>query len=222
MGSSKQQQNASQSNWFYGPSAEEQKLIDKMTELGMGQADALQYVMQQSRKPTSINTVALGATDQANLDAAYAGAEQNLRRAGNIMGQDLAGTRGLNPSDTPVSEAVLREILPQVANLQSDKARYGLGLGLNLAQMNEGARQFNLQSMLGGATATPSALGFNLQRMLQERAAKNTTTGGATGWNNDSILSQMNQGAQFRLAMHQGTNQAASAGGNVMKMMGGM
>lgn len=222
MGSAKQETHQSSTNWFAGATPEEQKLVDKLSELGMNQADAIKYVMSEGQKPHAINTVALNSTDQANLDNAYAGAEQNLRRFGNIMGQDLAGTRGLNPSDTPVSEAVLRETMPAYANLMSNKAQYGLGLGLNLAQMNEGARQFNLQSILNGASSMPTGLGFNLQRMLQERSMKNSTTGNGLGYTNGSILDQMNQGAQFRLAMHQGTNQAAQAGGGVMKMMGGM
>lgn len=222
MGSAKQETHQSSTNWFAGATPEEQKLVDKLSELGMNQADAIKYVMSEGQKPHAINTVALNSTDQANLDNAYAGAEQNLRRFGNIMGQDLAGTRGLNPSDTPVSEAVLRETMPAYANLMSNKAQYGLGLGLNLAQMNEGARQFNLQSILSGASSMPTGLGFNLQRMLQERSMKNSTTGNGLGYTNGSILDQMNQGAQFRLAMHQGTNQAAQAGGGVMKMMGGM
>jgi len=223
MGTSNQKTNMQTSNSFAGMGPEEKALAERMSKLGMSQADAIQYVLDNAKGGGAINTVGLNATDQANLDQAYAGAEQNLRRFGNIMGQDLAGTRGLNPSDTPVSEAVLRETMPAYANLMSNKAQYGLGLGLNLAQMNEGARQFNLQSLLGGAGSMPTGLGFGLNRMQNERMAANTTTNSGNQWNSGSILDQMNQGAQFRYTMHAGTNQASQAGMNGMKMgmMGG-
>lgn len=213
LGTGKQQMNSSETNSFAGMGPEEKALADRMTKLGMSQADAIQYVMDQSKGGGNINTVGLNATDQANLDQAYAGAEQNLRRFGNIMGQDLAGTRGLNTSDTPVSEAVLRETMPAYANLMSNKAQYGLGLGLNLAQMNEGRRQFNLSSLLNGSGAMPTGLGFNLNRMQNERMAANTRTGSSLGYKSASVLEQMNQGAQFRKTMHDGDASAMQAAG---------
>lgn len=222
MGTSNQRINQSTTNSFADASPEERRLAERMSALGMDQADALKYVMEAARGNASMSSLALTPQDQAQLDAAYGGAEANLRRFGNIMGQDLAGTRGLNPSDTPVSEAVLRETLPAYQNLMSQKAQQSLGLGLNMRQMNEGARQFNLQALLGGATSTPNALGFNLNRMQQERMARNTTTQSGTNYHTGSILDQMNQGAQFRYTMHAGTNQAAQAGAGGMKMMGGM
>lgn len=206
LGTGKQQTNSTQTNSFAGMGPEEKALADRMTQLGMSQADAIQYVMDQSKGGGNINTVGLNATDQANLDQAYAGAEQNLRRFGNIMGQDLAGTRGLNTSDTPVSEAVLRETMPAYANLMSNKAQYGLGLGLNLAQMNEGKRQFNLSSLLSGSGAMPTGLGFGLNRMQNERMAANTQTGSSLGYKSDSIMNQIGQGAAAYNQMGQGTS----------------
>jgi len=218
MGTSKQTGYQNQTTQIAGMSPEERQLSDRLTQLGLSQADAIQVALEQSKRTPSVNTVALGEQDQANLDRAYSGAEQGLRRFGNIMGQDLAGTRGLNPSDTPVSEAVLRETMPAMANLQSNKAQYGLGLGLNLANLNEGARQFNLSSLLSGASTMPTGIGFNLNKMGNERIAGASRSGNFAGWNSDSILSQMNQGAQFRTQMHAGTNQATQAGGNAMSM----
>ena len=212
MGTSKQTGYQNQTTQIAGMTPEEKQLSDRLSALGFNQASAIETAMQLSREPHSVNTVALNAQDQANLDRAYSGAELGLRRFGNIMGQDLAGTRGLNTSDTPVSEAVLRETLPQMANLQSSKAQYGLNLGLNLANLNEGARQFDLSSLLSGATAMPSSIGFNLNKMGNERIAGAGRSGNFAGWNSDSILSQMNQGAQFRSTMHQGTNTAAFGG----------
>lgn len=222
MGTGSQSNNTA--SWAEVPAMNQDELsmMKRLQDLGMNQADAVQTVMNQTQNPTRVTTLQLSPADQALLDQAYAGAETNLRRFGNIMGQDLAGTRGLNTSDTPVSEAVLRETLPAFANLQSQKAQQGLGLGLNLANLNEGARQFNLQSLLGAASTTPSSLSFGLGTLQRDRQARAMNRGAGTVYNSGSILGQMNQGAQFRLAMHQGTNQATQAGGNVMKMMGGM
>ncbi len=218
MGTGSQSNNTA--SWAEVPAmnSDELAMMKRLQDLGMSQADAVQTVITQTQNPTRVTSLQLSPQDQALVDQAYMGAETNLRRFGNIMGQDLAGTRGLNTSDTPVSEAVLRETLPAFASLQSDKAQQSLGLGLNLANLNEGARQFNLQALLGSASTTPSALGLGLGTLQQDRLARAMNRGAGTVYNNDSILSQMNQGAQFRLAMHQGTNQAAQAGMNGMKM----
>lgn len=206
LGTGKQTTSQTSANNFAEASPEEKRLAERMSQLGMDQADALKQVMDATRGGAGqVNALGLNATDQAALDAAYAGGEANLRRFGQLMGQDLAGTRGLNPSDTPVSEAVLRETLPAYQQLLSDKARQGLGLGLNLAQMNQGNRQFNLQAMLGGATATPSGLGFNLNRMQQERMARNTQSSSGIGYQSDSVMKQIGQGAAAYKDLASGT-----------------
>lgn len=165
---------------------QEQALVNRFQSLGMNQADAVDFVLKNltgqlaGGKP-SINMLALTGQDKALLEQSYAGAEQNLRRFGNLLGQDLAGTRGLNPSDTPVSEAVLRETLPVMANLQSQKAQQELGLGLNLGQLNEGARQFNLNTLMSGAFNAPQT-GFGLMgRMQNERFARARQYGSSQG-----------------------------------------
>lgn len=211
LGTSSSKSNSQATNNFAEMGPEEKAMAERMKALGMSQADAIQYVLDQSKGGAPINTVGLNATDQAALDQAYAGAEQNLRRFGNLMGQDLAGTRGLNPSDTPVSEAVLRETLPAYANLMSNKAQYGLGLGLNLAQLNEGKRQFNLGSVLSGSTAMPTGLGFGLNRMQNERMARNTQVGSSLGYNSDSVMTQVGQGAAAYNQAGQGTASFAKA-----------
>lgn len=205
LGTSRQKSHSATTNQFDAMSPEEKRLADRMGELGMNQADAIQYVLQNTRGNAQMSSLALTPQDQAQLDAAYGGAEANLRRFGNLMGQDLAGTRGLNPSDTPVSEAVLRETLPAYQNLMSQKAQQGLGLGLSMRGMNEQARQFNLQALLGGATATPNALGFNLNRMQQERMARNTQTTSGVGYSSDSIMKQIGQGAAAYKDLASGT-----------------
>lgn len=212
LGTGKTQSNFESSTSIPGMSPEEARLVQRMTELGLSQADAVQEVMNATKQQGQINALSLNPTDQATLDQAYGGAEQNLQRQGFLMGQELAGTRGLNPSDTPVSEAVLREMLPAMASLQGQKAQYGLGLGMNLAQLNEGRRQFNLQGLLGAATTTPSALGFNLGRMQNERFAQATQRQSGTQWKSDSVMNQILQGAQAYNQLGQGTSAFMSAG----------
>ncbi|MFN3075957.1 MAG: hypothetical protein ABT940_03565 [Alphaproteobacteria bacterium] len=96
----------------------------------------LEYLRQYeelSKQLNSLpNTMALSGQDKALLDQAFASGQANLRRQGQIYGQDLAGTRGLNTSDTPVSDSVLRELLPAQAQMESDKASSEMGLGLQL------------------------------------------------------------------------------------------
>lgn len=87
------------------------------------------------------NTMELSANDQETLNNAYNSAFVNLRRRGQIYAQDLAGTRGLNTSDTPVSDSVLRELLPATADLESNKASTSLGLGLQLRGLDLQKRQ---------------------------------------------------------------------------------
>lgn len=195
--------------------AQEKALVDRFQSLGMNQADAVDFVLKNltgqlaGGKP-SINMLALSGQDKALLDQSYAGAEQNLRRFGQLMGQDLAGTRGLNPSDTPVSEAVLRETLPAMANLQSQKANQELGLGLNLGQMNEGARQFNFSTMINGAMNAPQ-LGLNLMNRYQgERFQGALRQGG--GSQTKSVGDSIYQGLAGFNQFGQGLNQLASAG----------
>lgn len=211
LGTGKQTSNTQTTNDFAAMDEDEKKLVTRMSELGVGQADAIQFVTNNAKGGGQFSSLTLNPQDQAALDASYSGAEANLRRFGNLMGQDLAGTRGLNPSDTPVSEAVLRETLPAYQSLMSSKAQQGLGLGMGMRQMNEGARQFNLQAMLGGAGSMPSALGFNLNRMLQERMGRNSQTSSGIGYQSDSIMKQVGQGAKAYADLGQGTNSFMSA-----------
>lgn len=193
---------------------EEQKLVDRMTQLGVSQADAISTVMEGAKAMRPVETVALRGADQALLDQAYGGAEFNLRRFGQLMGQDLAGTRGLNPSDTPVSEAVLRETMPAMASLQSDKAQQALGLGFNLANLNEGSRQFNMGSLLNAGQAMPTAAAFNLNRMQNERFARGRTYGSSYGVSNQPLMQTILQGTQA-------FNQLGQGMGQFMKMFSG-
>ena len=123
---SQKKQTTTESTQIPGMGPQEQAIVARLQGLGMNQADAIQFALEQATQTPSSPLLALQGQDKALLDQAYAGAEANLRRFGGLMGQDLAGTRGLNPSDTPVSEAVLREVLPQMQMLAAQKAQQRL------------------------------------------------------------------------------------------------
>jgi len=176
-------------------SAEERALSGATTNLGLTQTEVLKDLLRRG--------FALSPEEMAQLDAMYAPQEANLRRQANLIGQDLAGTRGLNTSDTPVSEAVLREILPAMANLQSQKMAQGLGLGMQM-------RGLNLNAALG----MPGASGFNLQKLFNERLATGKTTTTSRGTFNPGFLD--------RLATASGAQKNfTSAGSDLMKGSGG-
>lgn len=173
-----------------GMGPQEQDMVNKLQQVGMSQADAMQYVLQQGQQGTGL--IGLQGSDQALLNQAFSGAESGIRRQADILGQDLAGTRGLNRSDTPVSEAVLREMLPMIQQNESAKASQSLGLGLNLAQL----RQQNLQTLLQGANSSPSALAQMANRMQLERiqGAKQVGTNTQKFSSSPSLMSSIGQG----------------------------
>jgi len=188
--------------------ADEKALSEATTGLGLDQTQALRKLMTGS--------FALSPQEQAQLDAMYAPQEANLRRFANLVGQDLAGTRGLNPSDTPVSEAVLREVLPAMANLQTTKMGQGFGLGMQM-------RGLNLQSALG----MPGASGFNLQKLFNERLATGRTITKQRGTFNPGFLDRLAtaSGAQKNFTAAGADLAGGSSTGDAMgsaKMIGAM
>lgn len=163
--------NALQTTSLQGAGPQEQRLRDQYAELTTDQLGQLRNVYQQYgdtlNQVRGSNTFALSPAEQEQLNQAYAGSEANLRRFGQIMGQDLAGTRGLNTSDTPVSEAVLRETMPAMAALQGQKMQYGLGLGMQ-ARQNQFQNMFQGLSGLTGAATTAPQAGLGLAQSLQQ------------------------------------------------------
>lgn len=157
----------------------EQDLRNQYASLNEEQIGQMRNVMGQyggllSSRGAS-GSFALDPQEMEQLNQAYAGSEANLRRFGQIMGQDLAGTRGLNTSDTPVSEAVLRETMPAMAALQGQKMQYGLGLGLQARNSAFGNKLAGLQGLTGAATTSPTT-GFNLMNSLQADRMANKST----------------------------------------------
>ena len=200
-----QTQRQTQTTTLPAPGPMELALRRRFRDLGMSQVDAINTALTLSRK----GSLALSPEDQRALDAAYAGAEANLRRDAFLMGQDLGGTQGLNPSDTPVGEAVARQFLPAFASLQSNKAAEGLGLGLQTKRLNQ-------QGLLQGGSAVPGA-GLSLMSSLQgERFAQPTVMSFGTGtfdtWNTPSILNQMKTGTEMFRNVGQGVGSMALLG----------
>ena len=173
---------------------QEQAVVDRLQGLGMNQADAITAVMEMARQPQGSMLLGLQGSDRDLLDQAFAGAETGLRHQANLLGQDMASTRGLNRSDTPVAGAIAQLFLPALASLQSQKAAQSLGLGLNLGQLNEGRRQFNINALLAGGTAMPSALAGLANRFQQERFAGAKTVGTSRGTQTPSLMQSIGQG----------------------------
>jgi len=193
-----------------GMGPQEQEMVNKLQQVGMSQADALQYVLQQTKKEGT-GLIGLQGSDQTLLNQAFSGAEAGIRRQADILGQDMAGTRGLNRSDTPVSESVLREMLPMIQQNESAKASQSLGLGLNLAQLEQQNRQMNLQALLQGVNASPTALWNTAQRTQNERFAGAKTVGSSLtkGSATPSLMDSISQGIKIT---DQGLNLGSKAG----------
>lgn len=183
---------------------EELDLSKATTGLGLSQTDAIRRLMGSS--------FALTPEEMNQLNAIYAPQEANLRRFADLLGQDMAGTRGLNRSDTPVSEAVLREVLPAMAMLQSNKMQQGLGLGMQMKNLN-----------LNAALGMPGASAFNLQKLFNERLAtgKTTTSGTTTGTYSPGFLDRMATTAGAQVGITQAGKNLMGGAGGFMGSFGG-
>jgi len=196
-------------------STQEQGIVNRLQSLGMGQADALQAVMDMARQPQGSMLLGLQGSDKALLDEAFSGAEAGLRHQANLMGQDLASSRGFQRHDTPVAGAVMQNFLPALAQIQAQKASQSLGLGLSLGQLGEQRRMNNMNAMLSGGTAMPSALAGLANRFQQERFAGAKTVGTQHGTSTPSVMSGIGQGLGL-------AGQIGSLGMGIMSGMGGM
>ena len=194
-------------------STQEQGIVNRLQSLGMGQADALQAVMDMARQPQGSMLLGLQGSDKALLDEAFSGAEAGLRHQANLMGQDLASSRGFQRHDTPVAGAVMQNFLPALAQIQAQKASQSLGLGLSLGQLGEQRRMNNMNAMLSGGTAMPSALAGLANRFQQERFAGAKTVGTQHSTQTPSVMSGIGQGLGL-------AGQIGSLGMGIMSGMG--
>ena len=194
--------------------AQEQGIVNQLQGLGSEQADAIRHVLEMARSPQGSMLLGLQGSDKALLDEAFSGAEAGLRHQANLMGQDLASSRGFQRHDTPVAGAVMQNFLPALAQIQAQKASQSLGLGLSLGQLNEGRRQFNMNSLLSGGTAMPNTLAGLANRFQQERIAGAKTIGTQQGTRTPSVMDSIGQGLGL-------AGQIGSLGMGIMSGMGG-
>jgi hypothetical protein len=150
-----------------GASAQELADVQKLGDLSNSQLALLEQASQdlQNRSPYE-----LSGSDQATFDQSWTGAMGRLRHEGNLYAQDLASTRGLNRSDTPVAEVALRQYGLALADMESNRARAQLDYGLQ-------GNQYRLNAGLNLASALPPALQLSLLRNVNLRMAQPWTTG---------------------------------------------
>jgi hypothetical protein len=153
---------------------EELDLSKATTGLGLSQTEAIKRLLSGS--------FMLSPEEMAQLNQMYAPSEAALKQFGSELGQDIMGRSGLTGTSTPVTEAVMRQMLPAMAALQQQKMGTGLGLGMQMKGMN-------LQAAMG----MPGASGFNLQKLFNERLAtgKTTTSGSTRGTFNPGFLDRL-------------------------------
>ena len=220
MGSSKNtqvqnQQESSRSSYTTAPrSGSEQQILDQLQGFGNDQLSFLTSLMTGGVSPFQ-----LGAQDQAQLDQAYGGAMNRFQTEGKDYADYLATTRGLNKSDTPVSQQAMQRYGMGMADLLSQKANAGLNMGLQ----GTGLR-------LQGTQALPSGLLGAFNPQFQERMQTGTqlgsgsSSGRTTLTHTPSLMSQIGQGMSLG---SQAIGLGAQIGGMAMGIppigaMGGM
>lgn len=193
-------------------SAEEVALRKQFETLGTDQQQMLQALIQKAQSGQSVYQ--LNAADSAQLDQAYAAANQQYDLAARQNTDYMAGGRGLRMSDTPIASQAIQQYGLGKAQLVSDRALQGLNLGFQ-------ANSYNNNLGLMAAQAAPMGLQTAYQGLFNERLAQPTSTGTATsstrGSSTQPLMQTILQGTQAYNQMGQGTNAFASAG---MKMAG--
>lgn len=190
MGKSKQTQTqessqSGQSQTTFAPrSAQEQAILDQYKSLGDQQYGFLNNLISGNQSPFALNPA-----DQAQLDQAYGSAFNQFDQSGKDYVDYLSTTRGLNKSDTPVSQQALQRYGLGMSDLLSQKANAGLNLGLQGTNMR-----------LMGSQALPAGLGASFSPLWQERMAGGLTKSSGKGSSsttmiqNPSLMTQIGQG----------------------------
>lgn len=209
---------------FGDRSVQEQELLNQIHGLGQTQNEFLGGLIGGNVSPFALND-----TDKAMLDQSYQSAFDRFVSEGKDYADFLAGTRGLNKSDTPVSQQAMERYGLGMSDLVSNKANAALQLGFQGAGLR-----------LQGAGMAPIGLTNAFNALYNERLAAPTTTnsgwqsGGSSssgfgqGWSNTngtqnttqtftpSIMSQIGQGMGL-------AGQALSLGAGIGALgMGGM
>lgn len=190
MGSSKQRtlntesSTSTQQTTFKPASQREQAIMDDYYGLGRTQSDFLKNFVSGGN-----SLYQLGDQDQQQLDQAYQSAFDRFDLQGKDYADYLASTRGLNKSDTPVSQQAMERYGMGMADLLSQRANAGLNLGF----------QGNM-AKLGAVGMTPGGLNAAFAPMYNERMAGGMTTRTGSGrsdqttYSTPSVMSQIGQG----------------------------
>lgn len=190
MGSSKQTQTQQQSSegtqqtTFNPRSGAEQAILDQYRSLGDTQLGFINRLVRGGESP-----YALTPADREQLDKSYQSAFDRFNLQGKDYADYLATTRGLNKSDTPVSQQAMERYGLGMADLLSQKANTGLNLGLQGTQMR-----------LMGSQALPAGMGAAFSPLFSERMAGGMTRttgnsrGSVTNVNTPSLMTQIGQG----------------------------
>jgi hypothetical protein len=212
---------------FKPRSAQEAQLLNQIQGLGNEQNHFLSQLINGQSSPFQLTP-----QDQAQLDAAYGGAMNRFQTEGKDYADYLATTRGLNKSDTPVSQQAMERYGLGMSDLLSQKANQGLNMGLQ----GTGLR-------LQGAGSLPAGLGSAFNALYNERLAapQTTMTSSGSGSSNStfnsnmfgnqngtsmttqrytpSLMQQIGQGMSLA---SQGIGLGAQIGGMAMSPMGGL
>lgn len=213
MGSSKEtttqemsQEGTSQTR-FDPRSGAEQQILNQYQSLGDQQLSFINNLVRGGTSPFSLNPA-----DQAQLDKAFQGAFDLYGQQGKDYADYLATTRGLNKSDTPISQQALQRYGLGLSDLLSQKANAGLNLGLQGTQLR-----------LMGSQALPAGLGAAFSPLFSERMAGGLTRttgnsrGSSTTVSTPSLMTQIGQGMGLA---QQGLGLGAQIGGLMMSPSG--
>lgn len=200
---------SSESQTVFAPrGSQEQALLDQFQNLGQSQQQGLQGLLDQLQNP-NYSAYTLNPADQANLNASYDAARQQLNLDNRDFAASLAGSRGLRMSDTPVAQQALQRQGLGNAALESDRARAMLDYGFQ-------GNQARTNNLLMGAQALPSGMVAAFNPLFSERMASGKTfqsgTGTMTGSTTQPIMQSILQGTQAYNQLGQGTQAFMGAG----------
>ena len=210
MGSSKNtttenRSESGQSQTIFQPrTGSEEQILRQYQGLGDQQMSFINNLVRGGTSPFALNP-----EDQAALDQSYQSAFDRFNLEGKDYADYLATTRGLNKSDTPVSQQAMQRYGLGMADLLSNRANAGLNLGLQGTQLR-----------LMGSQALPAGLGAAFSPRFSERMAGGTTytsgnaRGSTTQVHTPSLMTQIGQGLSL------GGQAAGMIGGVGMGIMG--
>ena len=165
-------------------SGSEQQILNQLQGLGDNQLSFLTGLLGGGVSPYK-----LSPADQQTLNDSYNSAFQQFNQSGKDYADYLATTRGLNKSDTPVSQQAMQRYGLGMSDLLSQKANAALNMGLQGTQLR-----------LGATSALPSGLVGAFNPQFQERLAtptqsySGTMSGSSHTQYNPSLMDNIGQG----------------------------